>query len=190
MYHLAVSRQQHGDRMVVAEEGVVRYRTARTVGQERHRITGGGTDRQAFRPIADNHLIDFARRIERQVDDAHRADLAVRDAGIAVMIDQRKLAVRGDLNVVRKDAGEHVVAFVGDSRAVDVEQRDPIRQRLSHQRALAVGRNGYCGGLLRRSVGGRHRDGADDGDSLPGNRQDADAVVGAVGDPAPDFPRD
>jgi hypothetical protein len=50
--------------------------------------------------VADHHLIDDARRIRFEIDDGRGIDLTVRGTGIAVIVDDAELAVRGDLHII------------------------------------------------------------------------------------------
>src|SRR5262249_518791 len=118
----------------------------------------------AFRSIAYGDLINLARWIECQIDDSHRVHLAVSYPRCAIVADQPELAVRCDLDIVRKQTGEHVISLVGHRRSVDIKKRHLVCRSLSHERALAVGRNGDRGdlatsasllsGVIARLVGG------------------------------------
>ena len=142
--------------MVVVEKGVLWRAVAGAVSHERHCIATGRAYRQSLRKIANHHLIDDARRVHLHFNDRDRIHLAIgQSITTAGVVDQAEPAIRHNLDIVGIDAGEYVVALVGHLGAIDIEKRHPVRQGLSHQRALAVGRYGDGGHLLAGCMGGR-----------------------------------
>src|SRR6516164_1450221 len=120
---LSVDLEQRHIRFLVSVEGGL-GRAPGTVQYERGGIAPGRAHRQPFRAVADDHLIDDARRVRLHVDHPDRVDLTVLAA--ADVVDDRELAVGRYLDVERVEAGGHVVILavdlgVADLLPVDIE---------------------------------------------------------------------
>ena len=136
---LAVDLQRHDRSVAVVEERVLVG--VRAAQDHRHRHLAVGTDRKALGPVADDDLVDHARRHGLEIDHGDRVDVAVGGARQAVVRGEQQLAVRRDVEVVRPPADRDVLLVVGDLVAVDREQRSLVAGKFRRHRALAVGRD-------------------------------------------------
>src|SRR5258708_6750047 len=121
-------------------------------------------------------MIDDARRVLREIDDTHRIDIAIGVASTPVVGNQRNLAAWYNVDIVRKDAGRHIVLLVNDLAAIDPKKRYFVHNWLDRQRLSAVGRD--CD--MRDAV--THRDRVDNLNLFAGDAKNADRIVGAVRD--------
>src|SRR5262249_7282125 len=80
-------------------------------------------DGEAFRRVANRDLIDDTRRACIEVNHAHRIDVAIGGTSSSVVCNQRDVAARRNVNIVRKDTGGHIVLLVTDLSTVDLEER-------------------------------------------------------------------
>src|ERR1700680_5142044 len=85
-------------------------------------------------------MIDDARRVLREVDDTYRIDIAIGAASTPVVGNQRNLAARYNVDIIRKDAGRHIVLLVDDLAAIDLKESYFVHNWLDGQRLSAVGR--------------------------------------------------
>src|SRR5262249_935620 len=94
---------------------------------------------EALRRIAHDDVIDDARRVLLQGDDADRIDIAIGGTRRPVVGPDRHLAARYDIDIIRKDTSWHIVLLVDDLSAIDSKERHLIHDWLDSQRLSAVG---------------------------------------------------
>jgi hypothetical protein len=91
--------------------------------------------------IAHYEMIDDAGRVLREIDDTYRIDIAIGVASTTVVGNQRNLTAGYNVDIVRKDAGRHIVLLVDNLAAIDPKERYFVHNWLDGQRLSAVGRD-------------------------------------------------
>src|SRR5215475_9991140 len=94
---------------------------------------------EALRRIAHDDVIDDARRVLLQVDDADRINIAIGGTRSSVVGHDRDLAARYDIDIIRKDTSWHIVLLVDDLSAIDSKERHLVHNWFDGQRLGAVG---------------------------------------------------